>query len=84
MGAACSSIYQGIKVQGNYVAYLMAALRTDAQKTSVIQSIVKTVNENVTAEIRYLEWALLCLASWLVIYIFWWTLTPKTGAEGSK
>ncbi len=60
------SIYQGTKLQGSYVAYLMAALRkeTDPQRATIINSIVAKVNTDVLLQIRYLEVALLCLALW--------------------
>jgi hypothetical protein len=80
------SIYQGTKLQGAYVAYLMAALRkdTDPQRAVIINSIVAKVNTEVLLQIRYLEVALLCLALWLVIYICWWVFSDKVCAEDAR
>lgn len=80
------SIYQGTKLQGSYVAYLMAALRkeTDPQRATIINSIVAKVNTDVLLQIRYLEVALLCLALWLVIYICWWVFSDKVCAEDAR
>lgn len=64
-----SSIYEGIQVQGSYVAYLVAARSNDSKK---IEQIAQTMNDATGLQIRMLECALLCLAVWLVVYIVWW------------
>jgi hypothetical protein len=75
------SIYSGVEVQGSYVAYLVAARHNN---TAVIESIAGKVNDDVIFQILYLKLALVCLALWLIIYIFWWVFTEKTHTEGAK
>lgn len=66
------SIYEGIQVQRSYVAYLVAARGNDMKR---IDGIAQTMNDATAAQIRTLEYALLCLAAWLVIYIVWWVFS---------
>ena len=73
------SIYQGIRIQGSYVAYLVAA-RYKNQK--LIEAIAGKINDYTQLQIRYLEFALLCLALWLVAYILWWIFTEQAQTSG--
>jgi hypothetical protein len=68
------SIYQGIQVQGAYVAYLVAARHNNKVR---IEEIAGKINDDTGRQIIYLKFALLCLALWLVIYIFWWVFSDK-------
>lgn len=74
------SIYRGIRIQGSYVAYLVAAQNQNAQ---LIDTIARKMNDDANSQIADLEVALLCLGLWLVIYIFWWALTDRIREEGS-
>ena len=74
------SIYRGIRIQGSYVAYLVAAQHQNAQ---LIQNIAQKMNDDANSQIADLELALLCLGLWLVIYIFWWALTDRIREDGS-
>ena len=73
------SIYKGIKVQGSYVAYLLAARENNGL---LISTIAHDMNADITRQIAYLEWALLFLAGWLVIYILWWIFSAKAQRSG--
>lgn len=68
------SIYEGIQVQGSYVAYLVAARRND---TKEFDRIAQTMNDATAVQIRTLEYALLCLAGWLAVYIVWWVFSES-------
>ena len=75
------SIYRGIEAQGSYVAYLVAA-RLD--KTKLIDAIAVKMNDDTISQILYLKLALLCVAVWLIIYIFWWVLSEQVREEGAR
>lgn len=74
------SIYRGIRIQGSYVAYLVAAQH---QNAPLIENIARKMNDDANSQISSLEDALLCLGLWLVIYIFWRALTDRIREEGS-
>jgi hypothetical protein len=74
------SIYRGIRIQGSYVAYLVAAQHQNSQ---LIQNIAQKMNDDANSQIADLEAALLCLGLWLVIYIFWWALTDRIREDGA-
>jgi hypothetical protein len=79
------SVYQGIQIQGSYVAYLVAARNNDSDKnTLTIQQIATAMENAARREIQGLELALLCLALWLVIYIAWWVLSDDTQRGGRR
>jgi hypothetical protein len=75
------SVYQGINVQGSYVAYLVA-IRGDPgnhKKLDQIASAMETATRN---QIRGLEFALMCLALWLLVSITWWVFSQKVQRGG--
>lgn len=78
------SVYAGIEIQGSYVAYLVATRAKSGAGNATVQQIATKVQQiatNMEAETRFqiscLEYALLCLAAWLLIYIGWWVLSDQ-------
>jgi ABC-type transport system involved in multi-copper enzyme maturation permease subunit len=70
------SVYQGIQVQGSYVAYLVANRSPQVNHTTINQ-IALSMEDATRRQIQGLEFALLCLALWLLIYISWWVFAEK-------
>jgi hypothetical protein len=42
------------------------------------------MNDATGVQTRMLEYALLCLAVWLVVYIVWWVVTEKAFEKGNQ
>jgi hypothetical protein len=76
------SIYQGIQVQGSYVAFLVAA-RGDPNNHAKLDQIALNMETATRYQIQGLEFALLCLAVWLVVYIAWWVFSEKAQPGGN-
>jgi hypothetical protein len=70
------SIQAGAKLQGYYLGVLFAK-KPDFDKALI------NVNDQAVAQTDLMRAALLCLGTWLIIYLFWWILNnePK---ESSK
>lgn len=76
------SIYQGIKVQGSYVAYLVALRKTPINHAT-LDKIAANMEDATRNQITGLEYALICLAAWLLVYIGWWVFSEKAAKGGS-
>jgi hypothetical protein len=59
------AIYEGARVHGAYIAYLMNQ-RHDPGKA------IQTINADAVSQVSALEWGLAFFFLWLVIYLFWW------------
>lgn len=77
------SIYQGIQVQGSYVAFLVAA-RRNPNDHAKFDHIALNMEDATRRQIQGLEFALLCLALWLLVYIVWWVFSEKAQPGGDK
>jgi hypothetical protein len=73
-GFLALSIYEGIEIQSRYVAYLRASY---LKRADLITTISGEMNTSALAQIHYLEYALACLAAWLLIYIMWWIFSDS-------
>jgi len=73
------SVYQGIRVQEAYVAYLVSSRQPPQQ------NLVNQIAENMTSatrnQILSLEIALLFAAAWLIVYIGWWVFSNQSEAR---
>lgn len=76
------SVYQGIQVQGSYVAYLVALRKTPVNH-STLDQIAANMESATRYQIKGLEYALACLAVWLLIYIGWWVFSEKPAKGGN-
>jgi len=73
------SIYQGIVVQRAYVAYLVAANKPGNSATIV--EIARKMEAATNGQIDGLQYALVCLGIWLLLYVVWWVCARRTGGE---
>lgn len=65
------SIYNGTLVQRRYLAYTFAnPANSNYQQT--VQGILEGINNSANWQFATLEWALVCLGSWLFFYLLWW------------
>jgi len=76
------SIYQGIVVQRSYVAYLIAT-RSTAKTQDTIMAIAKRMETATSGQIDGLQYALVCLGTWLLAYMAWWIVTDRIEKEKS-
>jgi uncharacterized membrane protein YhaH (DUF805 family) len=68
------SIYEGIRVQSAYIAYLMSSAPD-------LNDAIATFNRDASSQISAMEWGLVIFFCWLVTYLTWWILhrdRPKT------
>lgn len=59
------AIYEGVRVHGVYIAYLMSQ-RSDAKED------LESINRDAASQLSSLKWGLWILCLWLVIYLLWW------------
>jgi hypothetical protein len=73
------SIYQGIRVQRAYVAYLVGSRQ--GPNTQLSNQIAETMADATRKQILSLEVALAFVGIWLLIYIFWWIMSAQPGGK---
>jgi hypothetical protein len=73
------SIYQGIRVQRSYVAYLVGSRQGPNAQLS--NQIAETMADATRKQILSLQIALVFVGIWLVIYVFWWVMSAQPGGK---
>jgi hypothetical protein len=73
------SIYQGIRVQRSYVAYLVGTRQ--GPNVQLSNQIAETVADATRKQILSLQIALVFVGIWLVIYVLWWVIAAQPGGK---
>jgi hypothetical protein len=66
------SIYQGMKVQGANIAYLMSP-------SPARDAVILSFNKYTASQLFSMKWGLGIFALWLVVFLIWW-ITQKDGS----
>lgn len=65
------SISNGSAIQRRYLAFLFLPLN-NANYQGTVKEILAKINMEAYRQLVTLEWALVCLAVWLFLYLIWW------------